>query len=113
MLIILAVAATVLAAPASGAAYRSCPGGFDPDGSKGDFYGQIRAKGVTCATAKSVVRAWVKFQNMTDGANPTGRVTIKRMRCSGRAVERKGDPNGGLAVACVKGKTAVRFYGHP
>ena len=107
-------AACVCAAPtAAGAAYKPCPGGFDPDGSKGDFYAQIRAKGVSCSTAKSVTRAWIKHQNMTDGANPTGRVKIKGMRCTGKAIKKAGDPNGGLAVTCVKGTTAVRFYGHP
>lgn len=114
LLVLLVVAACgFVAMPASAAGYKSCAGGFDPDGSRGDFYAKISAKGVGCATAKSVTRAWIKHQNKTDGANPAGRVTIKGMRCTGKAVKHAGDPNGGLSVTCVKRASVVRFYGHP
>lgn len=113
ILVLVVAACAASAAPAPAAGYRSCKGGFAPDGSKGDFYGRIGAKAISCSTAKSVTRAWIGHQNKTDGANPTGRVTIKGMRCTGRAVKHAGDPNGGLAVTCVKGRAAVRFYGHP
>lgn len=112
-LVLVVAACGLVAVPAPAAGYRPCAGGFAPDGSEGDFYGRIGAKNVGCSTARSVTRAWIGHQNKTDGANPTGRVKIKGMRCTGRAVKRAGDPNGGLAVTCVKGRSAVRFYGHP
>lgn len=108
--VLLLVAAA--ARPADAAGVAACRGGFDPDGSSGSFYAQIRAKALSCPTARTVVRAWIRHQNKTDGANPTGRVTIRRMRCAGRVVRTRGDPNGGLAVTCVRGASAVSFYGH-
>ena len=113
--IILVVAALLLfpaLAPAKQATYKPCGGGFNPDGSKGSFYSSIRAKKITCAKARSITKAWVKYEDMTDGANPTGKVTIKGYKCSGKALSAP-DSDGALAVKCVNGGKAVRFSGHP
>lgn len=114
-LIVLAAAVVPLAlsAVAPAASYKSCSGGFNPDGSKGSFYMKIRAKGLSCATAKSVTKAWVKYEASTDGANPTAKVTIKGYKCSGKALKSSGDSEGALSVVCAKANKAVRFTGHP
>ena len=111
--IVAAALPLVVCAAAPAASYKSCSGGFNPDGSKGSFYMKIRAKGISCATAKSVTKAWVKYEASTDGANPTAKVKIKGYTCSGKAVKSASDPEGGLAVVCAKGAKAVRFTGHP
>jgi hypothetical protein len=105
----------VPAAPAAGTAYKSCSGGYNNDGTPGTFYRKIRAKRVTCSTARSVTKAWIVYEAKTDGANPTATVKINGYSCKGSAVSAPGDPNGGLEVRCVRdgGRKAVRFYGHP
>jgi hypothetical protein len=110
-LIVLATAALplMLSAAAPAASYKSCSGGFDADGSKGSFYTKIRAKGLSCPTAKSVTKAWVKYEASTDGANPTAKVKVKGYSCTGKALKGAG----ALSVVCVKGKAAVRFTGSP
>jgi hypothetical protein len=45
--------------------------------------------------------------------NPTTEVRVQGYSCRGRAVSTPGDPNGGLAVLCTRGRKAVSFYGHP
>jgi hypothetical protein len=111
----LAVSATALTASASApaASYKSCSGGFNPDGSAGSFYIKIRAKGLGCPTAKAVTKAWVRYEASRDGANPTAKVKVKGYSCSGRSIKSAGDDEGALAVLCVKGTKAVRFTGHP
>jgi len=115
ILIALAVSAVPLAASAAApaASYKSCSGGFNPDGSSGSFYRKIRAKGISCPTAKGVTKAWVKYEASRDGANPTAKVTVKGYKCSGKSVKSSGDDEGALAVICAKGSKAVRFTGHP
>jgi hypothetical protein len=59
-----AVAATIMLATftsgAAAASYKTCAGSFDPTGAAGGgFFRDIRAKRVTCRTARSVTRAWV------------------------------------------------------
>jgi hypothetical protein len=112
------IAALALGTGSAAAApqYVSCSGGYNPDGTPGSFYRMIKAKRVSCATARSVTKAWVVHESQTDGANPTGKVTIKGFACRGRATGGGGDdPDGGLAVTCKRsgGKKVVRFYGHP
>src|SRR3954453_19912349 len=115
LVIALATAAVAPVAPvaAPAASYKSCGGGFNPDGSKGSFYRSIRAKGISCATAKAITRAWVRYEAMHDGANPTGKVRVKGYRCSGKASKSSGDGGSALSVVCVRGAKAVRFLGHP
>jgi len=67
----------------------------------------IRAQGVSCPTAKSVTKAWVKYEAMHDGANPTGKVKVKGYACTGKASK------SALVVTCKKGKAVVRFTGSP
>jgi hypothetical protein len=101
--------------PAAAARFHACAGTFAPDGTAGGgFYGHIRAKRTGCATARSVTRAWVRYEAMTDGANPTGRVRIRGYSCRGRTVSlAPGDLEGGLSVLCTRGHRAVSFLGHP
>jgi len=101
------------AGPASAATFKACSGSFAPDGTPGGgFYSRIKAKRITCTTARSVTRAWVK--RMASGStNPTTRVTVLGYSCRGRSVSSPGDPNGGLSVLCTRDLKAVSFYGHP
>jgi hypothetical protein len=93
---------------AKSAAYKPCSGGFNPDGAKGSFYSKIRAKKIKCGTARSITKAWVRYEAMTDGANPTGKVKIKGYKCSGKTTA-----GGALSVVCANGGKGVRFTGHP
>jgi hypothetical protein len=115
LLIVAAIAVLPLFAAhgAPAASYKSCSGGFNPDGSKGSFYRKIRAKGTSCATARSVTKAWVKYEAMHDGANPTAKVTIKGYKCAGKSVKSSGYSDGALSVLCTKGTAAIRFTGSP
>jgi hypothetical protein len=107
----------VCALPAgAGAAsgYKSCAGGYNPDGTPGSFYRKIRAKRVGCTTARTVVKAWVRAH--ADGSSSViARITVAGYSCKGAGVSAPGDPNGGLSVLCTRdgGRKAVRFYGHP
>lgn len=103
--------ALVPAAPASAASFSACSGGYNPDGSAGSFYGQIRAKRITCPAARTVVRRWVRAH--ADGTgNPTATSRVLGYTCRGRAVTRGHDTEG-LSVLCVDGRRAVAFFGHP
>ena len=97
---------------------RSCVGGglqalhtgsFQPNGTPGGgFYGRIRAKGITCDTARKVTQAWVR--KMASGERrPTARVTVLNYSCKGTA------SGGALDVLCSRagGTKAVKFHGQP
>jgi hypothetical protein len=46
------------AGPASAATFKACAGSYAPDGTPGGgFYSRIKAKRITCTTAKQVTRA--------------------------------------------------------
>jgi len=109
------VAATAGAGVATGATgYASCSGGFNPDGTSGAFYTRIRAKRVSCRTARSVVKAWVVKQAASDGANPVGTTKVKGYTCRGRSYGGSADADGGLAVTCKHGsRHVITFIGHP
>jgi hypothetical protein len=107
-----ALAAGALAAVPAAASAQSCPGGFNPDGSKGDFYSRLRVTGTGCAAGRKVMHRWVVRMSPGTG-NPTRTVTVKRYTCSGRSTAGHEDMDGGLKVRCVKGAKVVRFYGHP
>lgn len=109
----LLVPALVTTGPAGAASFTACSGSYAPDGTPGGgFYGRIKAKRISCTTAKKVVRKWVTSH--ADGAdNPTTKIKVLGYSCSGRAVTSAGDPDGGLSVLCVSGRKAVSFYGHP
>jgi hypothetical protein len=106
---------TVAPAGAATAHFHDCAGSYGPDGTPGQgFYRRIRAKRTGCTTANRVTLAWVKYEAMHDGANPTGRVRIRGYHCRGHVVrDHPGDAEGGLGVLCTRGAKAVAFYGHP
>jgi hypothetical protein len=106
-----ALAAGALAVVPAAASAKSCPGGFNPDGTKGDFYRQLRVSGVGCPAGRSLMHTWVV--QMSGGKNPVGTVTVKGYACTGRSTAGSEDMDGGLKVRCVKGTKVVRFYGHP
>jgi len=112
---VVVVTAAAGAGVATGAAgYASCSGGFNPDGTSGAFYQRIRAKRVTCRTAKAVVKAWVVKQAASDGANPVGTTKVKGYTCRGRSYGAGADADGGLAVTCKHGsRHVITFIGHP
>ncbi len=97
------------AAPASAAVFKSCTGSFQPNGTPGGgFYGRIRAKGITCYTARKVTQARVR--KMASGERqPTARVTVLTYSCKGTA------SGGALDVLCSRagGTKAVKFHGQP
>jgi hypothetical protein len=105
----LLVAGIAGAAPASAASFKPCSGSFQPNGTPGGgFYGKIKAKGVTCPTARTVTRAWVK--RMASGATlPTAKVTVLGYTCRGKS------GNNSLDVLCSRagGTKAVKFHGQP
>ncbi|MCW3015677.1 MAG: hypothetical protein JWO02_2769 [Solirubrobacterales bacterium] len=109
----LVLPALVGAGPASAASFKACSGSYAPDGTPGGgFYSRIKAKRITCTTARTVTRAWVKA--MASGStNPTTKVKVQGYSCKRKAVSSPGDPNGGLSVLCTNGTKAVSFYGHP
>lgn len=109
----LLVPALTTAGPASAASFTACSGSYAPDGTPGGgFYGRIKAKRISCTTAKKVVRKWVAIH--ADGTTSlTKKVQVLGYSCSGRSVTSPGDPDGGLSVLCVSGRRAVSFYGHP
>lgn len=107
-----AAAVLVPAGPATAASFHGCPGGFNPDGSAGEFYGSITVKRTTCRAARNVTRSWV-LRHADGSRNPTARMTVLGYSCRGRATSSAGDPNGGLRVLCVDGRRAVAFTGHP
>ena len=89
--------------------YRSCSGTFGPNGERGGgFYRHIKAKRTACAEARRVVRGFLRSDATT------GPIRIRRFRCTQRNVAvDEDDPNGGGLVVCVRGRRAVRAYGHP
>jgi hypothetical protein len=111
--VLCALAGTTVA-PASAASFKTCAGSYAPDGTPGGgFYAQIRAKRVSCPTAKRVTRAWILKE--ADGSrNPTAAIRIAGYSCKGRPKAlAPHDREGGLAVLCVRGARVVAFYGHP
>ncbi len=118
VLAVVTVALALAGAGSSGAGAASpftpCSGGYNPDGTKGSFYSNIRAKRVSCSVARSVTKAWVVKEARSDGANPTARISVKGYSCKG-SVKRMDprDAEGGLEVFCAQGRKGVRFYGHP
>ena len=105
-------ATLALTATAGSHAYKSCSGGFDPDGSVGSFYRQIKAHNVSCAEARAETRAWVKAAQDAPFKRPR---FVRGYTCGARGVAPDPNaPNGGLAVRCAKpGGRVVRFFGHP
>ena len=116
----LAVAATLVApavvstGPASAASFKPCAGSYDPQGNPGGgFYSKIKAKRITCPTAKKVTLAWIK-KEAPGTTDPTAKVKVLGYTCKGKAVKlAPGDLEGGLSVLCTNGTKAVSFYGHP
>ena len=106
------LAAGAVAAVPAAASAKACSGGFNPDGSKGSFYQQLRVTGLSCSAGRTVMHKWVVKMAPGTG-NPTRTVTVKGFTCSGRSTATSEDPEGGLKVRCVKGAKVVRFYGHP
>jgi len=106
-----ALAAGAIAAVPAAASARSCAGGYNPDGTKGDFYRQLVVHNVGCHAGRSVMHRWVV--RMSAGGDPTRTIRVRRYTCSGRSTANAEDQEGGLIVRCVKGRKVVRFYGHP
>ncbi len=114
LLTAIAVLATVaVAAPSTtGAAtvFKPCSGSFGPQGQAGGgFYRKITAKRVTCATARSVTKAWV-VAHKSGSTNPTKKSVVKGYSCTGTA-----PAENSLKILCVRdgGQKAVRFIGSP
>lgn len=106
-------AAALPTLPAAAAARsHACAGNYGPDGTPGGhFYRRIRATHTGCATANRVTRAWVRYEAMHDGADPTGRVRVLAYTCRGRTVP-DGAESSGIAVRCTRGARIVTFFGH-
>lgn len=109
-LILACFAAAAPAGAAQAASFKACSGSFQPDGTPGGgFYGRIKAKGVSCATARRVTQTWAR--KMAGGAQPpTARITVLGYRCKGAAAA-----GGTLDVRCARdrGAKAVSFHGQP
>jgi hypothetical protein len=103
---------TAVAAPSatSAAVFKPCSGSFDPQGNAGGgFYRGIRAKRVTCDTARSVTKAWV-VAHKSGSTNPTKKSVVKGYSCTGTV-----PASNALRILCVRdgGRKAVRFVGSP
>jgi hypothetical protein len=107
-LILACFAAAAPAGAAQAASFKACSGSFQPDGTPGGgFYGKIRARGVSCVTARKVTQTWVR--KMASGAQlPTARITVMGYRCKGAA-----PTENTLVVRCDSGAKAVIFRGQP
>ena len=81
----LAVAA-VLALPASaGAATRNCSGSV-----AGGFFTHIKATNVTCPTAKSVIRRWIRASGFGH-VDPPPKVTVGAYTCKNKFESSQGE----------------------
>lgn len=110
----LLIPALMTSGPASAASFKACSGSYDPQGhAGGGFYAKIKAKRITCTTAKKVTLAWIK--DHADGStDPTKKSKALGYSCKGKSVKlAPGDLEGGLSVLCTSGTKAVSFYGHP
>ena len=107
------LAAAAVAAPSTtGAAsvYKSCSGSYGPSGQAGGgFYRKITAKRVTCATARSVTKAWV-VAHRSGSTLPTKKSVVMGYGCTGTV-----PAENALKILCVRdgGRKAVRFSGSP
>jgi len=94
--------------------YVRCSGSFSSQGDPGGgFYRDIRAKRLTCASARKITRAWV-VKHADGSVNPTTKSIVSGYVCTGKAVNVP-DSSGLLRVLCARngGRMAVRFVGSP
>ena len=95
------LALSALAIPVAGSSASSSCGAVN-----GGFENTIRATGVTCSTARSVVRKW-HHRAVTQGQGP-GTKYVGSYYCVSRAT----DPEH-VAVACASGTKHIRFFAGP
>lgn len=98
-----------IAAVATG--YHDCHGTFGPRGEPGQgFFHAIRAKGVSCDTAREVIRRYLRR-----GLRVGGTRIVRGYRCWLRLVVTRLDPDGTGHLRCTRdhGQRVIRSVGHP
>ena len=108
--VLVTVAVAAPSTTGAAAVFKPCAGSFDPQGKPGGgFYRDIKAKRVTCDTARSVTKAWV-VAHKSGSTNPTKKSVVKGYSCTGTV-----PANNSLRILCVRdgGRKAVRFVGSP
>ncbi|HEY8582716.1 MAG TPA: hypothetical protein VIL49_07205 [Capillimicrobium sp.] len=99
--------------PAAAAGWKHCHGGYNTDGSwfgrPGAFWRGIRARDISCHTARRTTKAWILAR--ADHRKPT---LVNGFRCSGRFIPDQYG-NGTMRLRCTRGAgaDAVRFFGRP
>ena len=99
--LVLAIALGAGSASPVAAASRSCA-------SSDRFLGSLKADGLSCSTARTIMFAWARTASCAPGSDGTlaqrvRRCTVRRYRCAPRRAE------GAVAVRCVRGGRALRF----
>jgi hypothetical protein len=108
LLVVGALLAFVLTAPAGAASTRHCSGSYG-----GGFFHGITARGVSCATARGVTRTWVKRSGFETASFPRhgGNFRVRRFSC--RLHEPSGGSETGAITCTASDGDRVRFIGHP
>ena len=116
MLAVVAVAVLVGAAPAPAAGgYRACAGGYTPEGKppqngNAPFFRRIRARKVSCASARRVTKTFIKRYG--GRSHVTLRAAGRTWHCD---LHFRSTPFAETAhpVCAARGGRRVRFYGAP